>query len=382
MSETLRSPLGRASFGCGAWAEEPTSPGSAARLEPSRRHLEKVMSSKGFAVLPALVIIIAASGCDNVEWAGVDLELRPPPELDPGPEAPDPELDRPPLRPLDLGPLLYLVRREGGAAASIIPVTELGEDGYRPLPDPDETPDLIERFPLNRWSDGTEFVLLAQSARVGTLVIDGSVASDQATCQVRPRGRGVLELLPGANGEEHFLALRKEDLDAPLHPGSYAGLRDGPELRAGTLNVARLLIPQVQAPWPPSIPQIRRHHAPFPLGDGTTGLAASFVYDGELEVGPVPELAYSLFYLADLEGGAFRPRFSWYQRVRESGKAFPRMLVAHDVMGTGDPDVLLETFGEEHSWYVILGRRGDRWQTLFQDPCGLEIPSGALRSHP
>jgi len=340
------------------------------------------MSNKGFPLFSALVMIIAMSGCDNVEWAGAHVELRPPPERAPVPERGPADPAEPVLEPLDLGPVLYLVERRGRSEASVIPIAELSAREYRPLPGAEDVPDVVERFPLERWDPGTEFVLLAHGARVGTLTIDGSASRDTNTCELRPASRGRLELLPEASARQTFVAMRKEDLPDPLAPGGYPDIQDTPQVRAGTLNVARLLIPQVQAPWPPSIPEIRRHHAPFPLGDGSTGLAASFIYDGALEVGPAPPLAYSLFYLAREEGGTFRPFASWYQRVRESGKAFPRLLAAHDVHGTGDPDVLLETFGEEDRWLTVLGLRDGSWGIVYQDPCGLQVPSGAIRTYP
>lgn len=339
------------------------------------------MHNKGFALLPALVIIIATSGCDNVQWAGVEMELRSPPERAPAPD-PAPEVDAPVLMPLELEPVLYLVDRGPGSGATVVPIAQLGPGGYLPLPDSADTPDLVERFPMERWEAGTEMVLLSQGVRVGTITLDGSLFTDESICGLRPGTGGRVELLPEAGGQRRFLALRKEDLPEPPAPGDFPGLQDSFELRAGTLNVARLLIPQVQAPWPPSVPEIRRHHAPVPLPGGELGLAASFVYDGELAVGEAPPLAYSLFFVAREQGGAFRPMVSWYQRVRESGKAFPRFVEAHDVRGAGTQDVLLETFGQESRWFTILGVRGGEWEVLHRDPCGLPIPSGAFRHHP
>jgi hypothetical protein len=339
------------------------------------------MHTKGFVLFPALVMIIGASGCDNVQWAGVEMELRSPPERAPAPE-PVAGDEAPALTPIALEPVLYLVDRGEGSTATVLPVAQLGPGGYLALPDPDGTPDLVERFPLDRWEAGTELVLMSQGVRVGTLTLDGSHSTDETTCRLRPRTGGRIELLPEAAGQRRFLALRKGDFPETPPPGVFPGLQDSFELRAGTLNVARLLIPQVQAPWPPSIPEIRRHHTPFSLPEGGTGLAASLIYDGGLEVGEAPPLAYSLFFLAREEGGAFRPLVSWYQRVRESGKAFPRFVEAHDVRRVGTHDVLLETFGEESRWFTILGVQAGSWEVVHQDSCGLPVPRGALRQHP
>lgn len=340
------------------------------------------MYSKGFRPILALVMIIAIGGCDNVEWAGVDVELRPPPARTPEP-APETEAPgEPAIEPIELGTILHLVERSGPSEASVLPLAEFGPPGYRALPGPDEAPDLVRRLPLGRWDPGTEFALFSQGARVGTLTLTGAAPADSTGCLVRPRAMGTLELLPEAAAAERFLAFRKDDVEALPFPGGYPGLGDGLRIRTGTLDVARLLIPRVQAPWPPSIPEIRRDYAPFPLGDGSTGLAASFVYSGDLEVGEAPPLAYSLFFVAAERDGAFQPVLSWYQRVREGGKAFPRFVASMDVPGVDSPDLVLETFGAEHRWFTVLGYRDGTWQVVYRDPCGLAVPPGALRTYP
>lgn len=340
------------------------------------------MRTKGFALLPISVMIIALPGCDNVAWGGIDVEFKRPAAAVAADPAPPPEDEEDALAPLEVGPVLYLVERGPGSEATLLPVAELRADGYVALPDPSEIPNLVERFGLDRWEAGTEFVLFHQGVRAGTLVADGSAAPDSATCQVRPRAEGRVELLPEAREARTLLALRKADLPGPVASGDYPGLVDDFQIRSGTLEVARSLIPQVEAPWPPSVLEIRRHHQPFPFDEGTLGIAASFVYGDELSVGPAAPLAYGLFYLARREEGTFRPVVSWYQRVRDSGKAFPRFLEAYDVRGVGQPDVLLEVFGEDDRWLAVLGRRGDAWEILYRDPCGAPPSPEALRTHP
>ena len=79
--------------------------------------------------LATAAILTVASGCDNVAWGGVEMELMPPPPAEPGtpaevvaePEepAPPPEVPRP----------LLLAGTRDDAAATLVVVGELGDSG-------------------------------------------------------------------------------------------------------------------------------------------------------------------------------------------------------------------------------------------------------------
>ncbi len=343
------------------------------------------MRDKGFPLFAVGLILTLAPGCDNLHWGGVQVELRSPPAPPSALVADEePEDEERPPEPLALGPMIYLVERSG-AEARFVPVA-LWEGGeYAPIPDVGETPDLLPRFPLERWEEGTEFVLMDRGMRAGTLVSDGSVEADSTWCRARPAGRGMVELRPGAEGAQVFLAVRKGDVgleagpsSRPLVPLPHPGQGTAANRQAAALSVARFVLPRAQIPWPPSIPDILRETRSLTLEDGGEGLAASFVFGGELSVGTVAPAGYGLFALARREGDQWQPVWTWYQTARQ-GKAFPRLRAAALLRDEGEPDLLLEVLGTEARWLAVAGEREGEWGLRYQDDCGVTPASGALR---
>lgn len=341
------------------------------------------MRAKGFLPLILVLIITASAGCDNVEWGGMDIHVEPPPpspsalEVD-AEEAEEPEL----LEPITLSPLVYLVERTADGDATLLPVAQLDDGGYAPLPDPDETPDLVERFPLERWDAETEFVLFDQGVAVGRFIADGSSGLDESFCLARARGSGVLHVHPGATQRQRFLALRRDDLpEAPSSLAPHPGVEVTDELRNRSLDAARTLIPRLDVPWPPSVLEIRRRMDAFTAGGSRRALAASFVFGDDLQVGTPQPTGYSLFLISAEEDDQFRPVFSWYQEAGAGPKAFPGFLAAADLREVGEPDLLLEVFGQEARWLAVLGREGEGHRLMYQDPCGVDPVAGALQDH-
>jgi hypothetical protein len=330
------------------------------------------------------VIITAATGCDNVAFGGIQVEVRPPPELPGGePETAETEGVEAPLSPVDLGPLAYLVERREGSGAVILPIAELVGEEYRPLPDTTEVPRFLARFPLGRWDSGSEFVVFSQGVRVGTFVTDGTSGVDVSTCLTRPSGGGQIELRPEAASQRRFIALAKT---SPSVADSLAAFRSGlgvdAALRAAALNLAQRVIPEMDVLWPASIPDIRRDLQAVVLArGGPPGLAVSYVFADSLVVGPSVPSAYGLFILAESEDDGYNPLFAWYQRY-DDGKAFPRFVAAHDVRGAGAPDALLEVFGESEHWLALVGLRDEEWEILYEDGCGVEVDITGLRTFP
>ncbi len=342
------------------------------------------MRDKGFTShLIFFVILTVATGCDNVEWAGTSVEIEPPPPPPRALEAeiePEEEAER--LEPIPLGTLLYLVERGQGGNATLLPVAEFTPGGFEPLPEPAETPDLVPRFPVDRWEEGTEFILFSQGARVGSLLSDGSSELDERFCLARARGEGVLHLRPDAVEGERFLALRRDDLaQLPSPLTFYPAVVLDDEIRNASLDAARTLIPELNVPWPPTVLGIRRRVDAFADGEGRPALAASFVFGDDLEVGAPQPTGYSLFLVSVEDEDGFAPVTSWYRRADQGPKAVPGFLAAHDLEDTGHPDLLLEFFGEEARWLGLLGRRGGSSTLLYQDPCGIDPGGAGLQDH-
>jgi hypothetical protein len=354
---------------------------------PSGFRLRNVMRLKGFPLFLVCVILTAAPGCDNVRWDGVSMELR---SADPPASAPLPAGagdEDPPLVPLELGPIVYLAARTGGEAR-LLPLAEWRNGSYEALPDAAETPDLVERFPLNRWEEGTEFLLLDRGVRAGTFIADGSAEADStSSCAVRPAGRGKVEIRPDVGDRRDFLAVRKADVERGLLPDVPVVAADFPEvsppatLRAGALTAGRQVIAEAGIPWPPTIPEILRDQQPVPLAEGREAVAASFVFGDELAEGMPTPAGYSLFLLADRDEGEWSPFWIWYQRA-EHGKAVPRHVASTDLRGTGDPDLLLEVFGTDARWFAVVGERNGEWGILYSDECGTPPREGGARPWP
>jgi hypothetical protein len=338
------------------------------------------------------VILTALPGCDNVYWGGVEVALQPPepPLRAELPEAPEDGAEPQPV-PVETGPVLYLVERSGTTAA-ILPVARITPAGLEPLPDPEDTPDLVERFPLERWEPGAEFVLLDRGTRAGTFLPDGSVSPDSEACLLRPRGGGRVELRPEAQGTTRFLALARSDLallglgelvgDPRATWPSYPGPQD---LRTAALSAARFTLERASIPWPPSLPEILRDQRGILLPGGEAGLAATLTFGGELEVGRVPASGYGLFVIARPgTGTTWVPVWSWYQPVR-SGKAFVRALAEGSSVspaGGTHSQVLVEVLGEDRRWLAVVEGSAEGWRVAYQDPCGAAPGGSALRDWP
>jgi hypothetical protein len=343
------------------------------------------MYAKRFARPGLAVIITALPACDNVSFGGIQLELRPPEAIEDGSVAANPVPDQageeePTLEPVDLGDLIYVVERGEGSAATILPVARVGSDGYEPVPDPEEIPDLVERFALGRWEAGVELPLVAHGRRVGTFVSDGTTVEDDSTCQIRPRGAGHVELAPEAAVLDRLLATpeRSSPIREPWIP--LARFEEDDDLRAGSLNIAQRLIPTLGVLWPPSIPEVRRDLQPFaPTPGDASGFAASYVFGDRLAVGGTNPRAYSLFVLAAAGESRYEPLMSWVQ-LAPDGKAYPRFVGAHPLRDSIVSDVVLEVFGETDRWFTVLGVEDEEWSVLYLDECGEPPARNGIRT--
>lgn len=343
------------------------------------------MFSKGFIPLFIwFVILTVPTGCDNVEWGGAEIRLEAPPPVPTAEVEDTEEEEEETLEPVTLGPLVYLVERTGpGGDATILPIAERRGLMLAPLPDPAETPDLVERFPLNRWEEGTEFILFDQGLPAGRFFSLGTSQADDRFCLARARGTGVVQVRPEAMARSRFFALRSDEVDrimTPHQPLPALQMTDG--VRNASLDAARTLIPRRQIPWPPTVLGIRRRIDLFGAPDGSRSVVASFIFGDDLEVGRPEPQAYSLFLVARDGGDGFTPTFSWYRPAAAGPKAFPGFLAAHDLRRTGEMDLLVEMFGVESRWLAILGREGtDPTGMVYQDPCGIPLENQGMQDH-
>jgi hypothetical protein len=328
--------------------------------------------------LPLLGIVIVATGCDNVEWGGVELGLSSPSDSlvsDAQPEVEDVvETPVPDTQPL--GPILYLGQRAGGEA-TLVAVAEIRPDGLFPL-ERSGSAQASRLFAVENLSPGLEFTLFSDGARVGRLTAE-SFSVDERYCWVRPQIRGPIELTPSAATIQRFLALPAREGSAFAY-GAYSPVVPTRDLRVTSLTTMQQVIPAVGALWPVSVLGIRQDVQMFrarPGGEPT--VVATFVYADELAVGPASRGAYSVFLASDDDGGGgYTGTYVDYRLFSRDGKGSPRYFDHLDVDGDGSDEMVLEVMGEDSMWLSTLGRQGEAWVEEYRDPCGLPPGSSEL----
>ncbi|MCH7891551.1 MAG: hypothetical protein IH921_08620 [Gemmatimonadetes bacterium] len=317
-----------------------------------------------------LGIVIVATGCDNVEWGGIDVSLRRPSDdrvSDPSP--PDVEVvedtvsDGP-----SLGPVLYMGYRDGDQA-TLVPVAEIRPEGLFPL----EAVGSVEAsraFMAEHLTPGLEFTLFSDGARVGRLIAD-RFSVDGRYCSARPQIRGPIELTPVAAAVETFLALPAREGNA-FEYGAYSPVDQTRDLRVTSLTAMQEIIPSVGALWPVSVLGIRQDVQMFrATPNGAPTVVATFVYADDLRVGPAALGAYSVFLASDDDGVGYRGTYVDYRLFSRDGKGAARYFDHLDVDGDGSEEMVLEVMGEDAMWLSTLGRQGGSWVEEYRDPCGL-----------
>ena len=320
--------------------------------------------------LPLLGIVIVATGCDNVEWGGVELGLRLPSES-PVSEASaeveevveNPVLDNPPM-----GPVLYLGHRAGGEAI-LVAVAEIRPDGLVLLEGVGSV-EASRSFMVEHLTPGLEFTLFSDGARVGRLTAE-RFSVDGRYCSARPQIRGPIELTPAAATVQRFLALPRREGSA-FEYGAYSPVVPTRDLRVTSLTTMQQVIPAVGALWPVSVLGIRQDVQMFRArSGGAPTVVATFVYADDLGVGPAALGAYSVFLASDDDGTGYRGTYVDYRLFSRDGKGAARYFDHLDVDGDGSDEVVLEVMGENSMWLSTLGRQGESWVEEYRDPCGL-----------
>ena len=332
------------------------------------------MSAKAFRWLSALVMITAASGCDNVDWGGAEVRLVRPPSTTPDSGVvedsvqPEPDLDLPE------GPVLYRATRAGDTV-TIIPVAEIRGDSLLAVAVEDGE-EYRTAFAERHFPPGAEFTLFAEGVRVGRARVE-SVGDDGSFCTTRPTATGIAEIIPTASAAERFLALRSDRVQGrPFGP--YERLDDSFQQRVASVEH--------------QIAALRRHGARFPEGDlvnfrvdmrairlggeGAEAFTATFVNLDVPRIAPADSAAHSTFLLGIAQGDGYRAAYDWQRSVAEDGKGVPLFWEQMDWDGDGSTEILLDVIGEESHWSAAIGLRDGQWERIFEDPCG-DIASDA-----
>jgi len=324
----------------------------------------KSLMRKHLLTIP--VILTVATGCDNVAWGGIDVDLKPPPVSSRG-SAVGAEVEEELGAANFAGPILLAGVRDGARADFVI-VGEVHPEMLQEFPDP-AFPEDVER--LDRISAaGSEWILFAEGVRVGRMVADAVRPADDF-CGSRATISGVVELVPTAATAERLLALPADNArdweyrDYQAIPHSY-------DQRVATLSIAGEAIPEYEATWPPlGVLDARDHIQAFQL-PSTQGqaVAATFMYQDQLAVASPRQGAYSLFVLGRQVGAAYEDTYVWYRSVEAEGKGAPRYFDHLDWDGDGLDEILVDVFGSNRRWFAVLEREDDSWVRTFQDSCG------------
>ncbi|HEX6589254.1 MAG TPA: hypothetical protein VF039_09535 [Longimicrobiales bacterium] len=319
------------------------------------------------------LIVLAVTGCDNIDWGGVDIAVVEPPPRGTALDGDDAQRE---LGPLPSGPVLYYVRGDS-AGGAIVPVGEIAGDTLIPL-GAGADPDLYgARFISEHLRRGAEFTLFRRGARVGTLVVQSAGVPDVTTCRRLPIARGTLEMIgrrDSTNAGFEFIALAKSAAPEGQRPSVPVRANVG-HMRVAPILAERALRArgsQLPGNWGAAMAQIQ----PFPVSNsGDAGLASTFLVDDQLAVGN-DDIGYSLFMIAvpraDLTG--YDTAYVRHNVYENGGKRAPRVIDFLDWDRDGGAELLLEVYGTKRSWYETVGPVGrSGWARGFVETCDQEV---------
>lgn len=238
-----------------------------------------------------LLLGLAAAGCE-VEWGGARVALE-----DPAPPPPEPEaeetVEEEATLPLPEGPFLYLLRRDGPTGALVTPVAALPPGGGTPidleLPSPWPA-EFRARFDSTYLRPGTELVLQRWGERIGSVVLESARPPRDRACP--SVADGTLLLLPGQSLPEITVALPPGlSPAAPERAPSFEPLRG---MTVAAPVIAERLIGGDRAYLARRV-SLQAVRVP---GDTAPAMAATYLIDDSLAVGPPGEEAVSLFFLS------------------------------------------------------------------------------------
>jgi len=252
-------------------------------------------------LLAIAVILTVATGCDNVAWGGVAVELNAPPVAEnAAPEGDEPVEEEAPDR--ELGPILLAGTRDGSRATLSV-VGEIHGDSLAMFPNPRFLEQDSARIAA-LFTEGSDWVLFSEGVRVGRLTAE-EVGTVVETCTPRASVSGVVELIPDAAAAERFLALSAGDAAQRAY-GEYAAYERDYDQGVASLNMAGDVIPRVGATWPVAGTLASRQDIQAFQMSAVNGqaVAATFVVNDQLAIAPPGQGAYAVFVMGLPSGGA------------------------------------------------------------------------------
>jgi hypothetical protein len=310
-----------------------------------------------------------------VSWGGTDFAVVPPP---PRAVALPEGTEEAGVEPLPTNPILYYVARtaDGGF---MTPVGQISGDSLAPIRATGDAATYAGRFIAEFMRQGGEFTLFSGGRRAGTFIVQNAGVPEVPTCPLLPTASGTMELSSGVSASE-FLALARAD--APAVPPR----ADRPELLPRIGLVAPILAErmirargaQLPGNWQRAMEQLTA----LPLGGPTPAFTATFLVGDTLGPGMDNE-GYSLFFIGvpTASQTGYDTAFVSFRSYPETGKAAPRVIDYLDWSRDDTPEILLQVYGVNDTWFEAVGRaRTGQWRRIFRDRCddgGRVLPAGS-----
>ncbi len=308
----------------------------------------------------AVLMVIALTGCDNVEWGGVEVAVVPPP-----PKSGPAETQLGEVEELPQGAILYLVTRDS-TRTTAVPVAEIADGETRPIRMGDDPKTYGDRFISSFLRAGGELTLFRHGRRAGTLLID-SASVQPAGCTVLPVAVGRAELSGRTGDATEFLAMARTQA-----PQGVVLAPDSLEVEPRMQVVGNILAERILRDRHAQLPnwsRARRQLFPFPVeGSQDLGFTATFLVDDALEVGD-DDQGYSLFVLYTPQAQTYDTAYVEFTSYTASGKAAPRVVDFLDWNRDGSVELLLDVYGTRDSWFTAIGKTEGGWQQIMNARC-------------
>src|SRR5690606_25004278 len=293
------------------------------------------------------LIVILLAGCDNVSWGGIDVAVVPPP-----PKAADvPEgSEAAGVEPLPTLPILYYVARTDDGAF-MMPVGQITGDSLAPIRAAGDAATYAGRFIAEFMRQGGEFTLFAGGRRAGTFIVQNAAVPASPVCPLLPVATGTLEMSSDVTAAE-FVALARTE--APSIPARADRLEVPPGVRARIAPILaeraiRARGAELPGNWAAALEQITA----FPAGSsGGVAYTATLLVGDTLGTG-LDDAGYSLFFVfaPTPSQTGYDTVFVNFRSYPETGKAAPRVVDHLDWNRDGSPELLLQVYGVNATWF-------------------------------
>lgn len=310
------------------------------------------------------LLVLGLTGCDNVNWGGVEFAVVPPPQVSGLPATSGEEAEE----RLPEGPVLYYVANPPSGAI-MVPVGEISGDSLLPIRARGDARAYAQRFIAEHMRQGAEFVLYRNGGRVGTLVVQSAEPPAANVCPALPRARGSMELASGANEIPEFIAIANQY--APeIRRQSGATLEVSRTMQVLGPILAEKMIRARHAPLPGNWQRAMKQLKPVPVsGTPDPGFASTFVVGDTVGMGADNE-GYSLFYVGIPAQFSYDTVFVQFTNYAEAGKAAPRIVDFLDWNRDDQPDILLQVYGINDVWFETVSRgQNGKWRRTFRARC-------------